>query len=132
LLDESAYTDQTVVIQEVLGPEQTVPISCLKQSSPKFKFNGQVEVNVADINLPLPFEVDCLLGNELFDLNPQICDLISISSTANDRAESPDISHNESHETDTPATDDMEVVDVSHGKLKAAEISKQTTVDATS
>jgi hypothetical protein len=87
-------------------------------SSPKFKFNGQVEVNVAVINPPLPFEVDCLLGNELFDLNPQICDLISISSTADERAGSPDVSHNESHETDIPVTDDTTVVKVSDSKSR--------------
>jgi hypothetical protein len=40
----------------------------LKLSSPKFKFTGQVEVNVAVINPPTKLFV----GNELFDLNPQI------------------------------------------------------------
>jgi hypothetical protein len=131
LVDKSEYTGQTVVIQGVLEPKQTVPIARLKLSSPKFKFNGQVEVNVAVINPPLPFEVDCLLGNELFDLNPQICDLISISSTADERAGSPDVSHNESHETDIPVTDDTTVVKVSDSKLKAADIGEQNKVEAT-
>ena len=73
------YTGETVLIAGITGVEQSLKIAKVKICSPRFRCEAAIDVQVAVLPSKLPFDVDCLLGNALFN-NSQFTDVIEVSN----------------------------------------------------
>ena len=66
IVDDRAYTGETISVRGIFGPEVQIPMAIVRIKSPKFSFDGYVELKAGVVDTELPFHVDALIGNDLF------------------------------------------------------------------
>jgi hypothetical protein len=117
IVDKTAYTGRTVEICGILGPKTQVPLAVIRINSPKFKFKEFVEMEVAVVSSPLPYDVDCLIGNSFYRANRNIKDLIQIAEM-DDRQDMPVHSDGDQIDRNAEVVEKPAVVTRSQSRLK--------------
>lgn len=77
LVNDENYTGKTKRIEVVGGQVIDVPLAEIEIWSPHFKCNHSVTATVAVMD-KIPFNVQILIGNDLFENNRELCDVISV------------------------------------------------------
>jgi hypothetical protein len=75
IVDQSAYTGETITVRGLFGPEVKVPIAVVHIKSPKFHLDDYLALRVDVVSTKLPFDVDLLIGN---DLSYDSCNLFDV------------------------------------------------------
>ena len=78
IVDKSAYTGETISVKGLFGPEVQVPIAVVYIKSPKFRLDDYLCLKVGVVDIKLPFDVDLLIGNDLFDDSGNLFDVIRV------------------------------------------------------
>lgn len=79
LLDDNMFNGKLLEIQGVLGPPSTVRMAEIFVQAPHFKCEQPIKIEVAAMP-NLPFGVSLLLGNEMFENNKNISDVVSVNT----------------------------------------------------
>jgi hypothetical protein len=75
IVDQSAYTGETITVRGLFGPEVKVPMAVVHIKSPKFHLDDYLALRVGVVSTKLPFDVDLLIGN---DLSFDSCNLFDV------------------------------------------------------
>ena len=65
-VNNNKLTDRTALISGIYGEPMTVRLAVVNISSPRFHYDGDIDVEVGVVNY-LPHNVDVLLGNDVFE-----------------------------------------------------------------
>ena len=85
LLNDTSYNGKTVEIQGVTGYPVTLKLANILIEAPHFKCNRPIKIEVAAMQT-LPFGVELLLGNKMFELNANdISDVVYVDQTYRER-----------------------------------------------
>ena len=86
VVDERNYTGETISVRGIFGPEVQIPMAIVLIMSPKFSFDDYLELKAGVVDSELPFQVDVLIGNDLFGNANNCVDVLCVNDRHRERA----------------------------------------------
>jgi hypothetical protein len=83
IVDKKDYTGEDVAVRGAFGPEITIPTAIIRIKSPKFPNDDFVILIVGVVDSKLPYDVDMVIGNNLFSENRHVYDIIGVDACLN-------------------------------------------------